>query len=92
MTRATTEKRPVHAARGMVVTNHPLASAAGAEMLAGGGTPIGLGGGYARPGVRFWPDRQGGPEMAPKPPDARATPAEPIEVRRVDGKTARRVM
>jgi len=27
-----TEKRPVHAARGMVVTNHPLASAAGADV------------------------------------------------------------
>jgi len=35
-----TEKRPVHAARGMVVTNHPLASAAGAEMLAGGGNAV----------------------------------------------------
>jgi gamma-glutamyltranspeptidase/glutathione hydrolase len=35
-----TEKRPVHAARGMVVTNHPLASAAGAEMLAAGGNAI----------------------------------------------------
>ena len=35
-----TEKRPVHAARGMVVTNHPLASAAGAEMLAAGGNAV----------------------------------------------------
>jgi gamma-glutamyltranspeptidase/glutathione hydrolase len=35
-----TEKRPVNAARGMVVTNHPLASAAGIEMLAGGGNAI----------------------------------------------------
>jgi gamma-glutamyltranspeptidase/glutathione hydrolase len=35
-TRFEIEKRPVHAARGMVVTNHPLASAAGAEMLAAG--------------------------------------------------------
>src|SRR6185436_13067842 len=35
-----TEKRPAHAARGMVVTNHPLASAAGAEMLAGGGNAV----------------------------------------------------
>ena len=35
-----TEKRPVHASRGMVVTNHPLASAAGAEMLAGGGNAV----------------------------------------------------
>ena len=31
-----TEKRPATASRGMVVTNHPLGSAAGAEMLAAG--------------------------------------------------------
>jgi gamma-glutamyltranspeptidase/glutathione hydrolase len=36
-TRFTTEKRPAMGTRGMVVTNHPLASAAGAEMLAAGG-------------------------------------------------------
>jgi gamma-glutamyltranspeptidase/glutathione hydrolase len=36
----TCEKRPATAARGMVVTNHPLASAAGAEMLAAGGNAI----------------------------------------------------
>jgi gamma-glutamyltranspeptidase / glutathione hydrolase len=35
-----TEKRAVSAARGMVVTNHPLASAAGAEMLAAGGNAV----------------------------------------------------
>src|SRR5207237_722325 len=40
VTRARTEKRPVHASRGMVVTNHPLASAAGVEMLAGGGNAV----------------------------------------------------
>src|SRR6516164_6217306 len=34
------EKQPVTATRGMVVTNHPLASAAGAEMLAAGGNAI----------------------------------------------------
>ncbi|HEU4370491.1 MAG TPA: gamma-glutamyltransferase, partial [Methylomirabilota bacterium] len=39
-TRFETEKRPVHATRGMVVANHPLASAAGAEMLAAGGNAI----------------------------------------------------
>jgi gamma-glutamyltranspeptidase/glutathione hydrolase len=39
-TRFATEKRPVQAARGMVVTNHPLASAAGAEMLAAGGNAV----------------------------------------------------
>ena len=33
-------KRPAPGARGMVVTNHPLASAAGAEMLAAGGNAI----------------------------------------------------
>ena len=31
---------PPPAARGMVVTNHPLASAASAEILAGGGDAI----------------------------------------------------
>jgi gamma-glutamyltranspeptidase/glutathione hydrolase len=35
-----TEKRPARASRGMVVTNHPLASAAGAEMLAAGGNAV----------------------------------------------------
>jgi gamma-glutamyltranspeptidase/glutathione hydrolase len=39
-TRFETEKRPVQAARGMVVTNHPLASAAGGEMLAAGGNAV----------------------------------------------------
>jgi gamma-glutamyltranspeptidase/glutathione hydrolase len=34
------EKRPARAARGMVVTNHPLASVAGAEMLAAGGNAV----------------------------------------------------
>lgn len=36
----TTEKHPATGSRGMVVTNHPLASAAGAEMLAGGGNAV----------------------------------------------------
>jgi gamma-glutamyltranspeptidase/glutathione hydrolase len=36
----TTEKRPASGSRGMVVTNHPLASSAGAEMLAFGGNAV----------------------------------------------------
>lgn len=36
----TCEKRPATASRGMVVTNHPLASAAATEMLAAGGNAI----------------------------------------------------
>lgn len=35
-----TEKHPATGSKGMVVTNHPLASAAGAEMLAGGGNAV----------------------------------------------------
>jgi gamma-glutamyltranspeptidase / glutathione hydrolase len=35
-----TEKRPATASRGVVVTNHPLGSAAGAEMLAAGGNAV----------------------------------------------------
>src|SRR3954451_12607950 len=35
-----TEKQPAIGRRGMVITNHPLASAAGAEMLAAGGNAI----------------------------------------------------
>ena len=34
------QKQPASGSRGMVVTNHPLASAAGAEMLAAGGNAI----------------------------------------------------
>jgi gamma-glutamyltranspeptidase / glutathione hydrolase len=40
MTEKRTEKRPATASRGMVVTNHPLGSAAGAEMLAAGGNAV----------------------------------------------------
>lgn len=36
----TCEKRPATGERGMVVTNHPLASAVGIEILAGGGNAI----------------------------------------------------
>ena len=39
-TRFATEKRPAKGSKGMVVTNHPLASAAGAEMLAAGGNAV----------------------------------------------------
>ncbi len=34
------QKQPAAGSRGMVVSNHPLASAAGAEMLAAGGNAI----------------------------------------------------
>ena len=34
------EKQPAHGSRGMVVTNHPLGSAAGMEMLAAGGNAV----------------------------------------------------
>ena len=36
----TPEKQPASGHLGMVVTNHPLASAAGAEMLAAGGNAV----------------------------------------------------
>jgi gamma-glutamyltranspeptidase / glutathione hydrolase len=39
-TQFTCDKRSASGTRGMVVTNHPLASAAGAEMLASGGNAI----------------------------------------------------
>ena len=41
------EKQPALGSRGMVVTNHPLASTAGMQMLAGGGGGVGGRGGHA---------------------------------------------
>jgi gamma-glutamyltranspeptidase/glutathione hydrolase len=38
--RRPTEKHPARGRRGMVITNHPIASAAGAEILASGGNAI----------------------------------------------------
>jgi len=40
MTSFTCEKRPATGSRGVVCTNHPLASAAGAEVLAAGGNAV----------------------------------------------------
>ncbi|WP_043831335.1 hypothetical protein [Muricoccus aerilatus] len=55
-----TEKHPVTARKGMVVTNHLLASGAGAEMLLAGGNAVdalpAVGGRIARAGVRFMPE------------------------------------
>jgi gamma-glutamyltranspeptidase / glutathione hydrolase len=36
----------------------------GASCWRADGAPVGLGGGYARPGIRFWPDRRSPPAPA----------------------------
>jgi gamma-glutamyltranspeptidase/glutathione hydrolase len=73
------EVTPVaHVAGGMgAIAFESNGTLTGASCWRADGMPIGIGGGYARPGIRFWPDRIGGPEMAPKPPDVRGAPAEP---------------
>jgi gamma-glutamyltranspeptidase / glutathione hydrolase len=37
----------------------------GASCWRADGTPVGLGGGYARTGIRFWPGRVTGVDSAP---------------------------
>ncbi|HET7339954.1 MAG TPA: gamma-glutamyltransferase, partial [Methylomirabilota bacterium] len=67
-----------HVAGGMgAIAFEADGSLTGASCWRADGTPIGIGGGYARPGIRFWPDRHGSPEMAPKPPALGTAPAKP---------------
>ena len=48
-----------HVAGGMgAIAFEPDGTLTGASCWRADGTPIGLGGGYARPGIRFWPDRR----------------------------------
>ncbi|MBI0535422.1 hypothetical protein D9599_07555 [Roseomonas sp. KE2513] len=55
-----TEKHPVTARKGTVVTNHPLASGAGGACLLARGNPVdalpAAGGRIALAGVRFMPE------------------------------------
>jgi gamma-glutamyltranspeptidase/glutathione hydrolase len=46
-------KKPAASSRGVVVSNHPLASAAGAACWRADGTPVAIAGGLAHAGVRF---------------------------------------
>ncbi len=49
-----------HVAGGMcAIAWEPDGSLIGASCWRADGTPIGLGGGYARAGIRFWPDQRG---------------------------------
>ena len=48
-----------HVAGGMgAIAFEPDGSLTGASCWRADGTPIGIGGGYARPGIRFWPDQR----------------------------------
>jgi gamma-glutamyltranspeptidase/glutathione hydrolase len=54
-----------HVAGGMgAVAFEPDGMLTGASCWRADGSPVGLGGGYARPGIRFWPDRRVPPEPA----------------------------
>jgi gamma-glutamyltranspeptidase/glutathione hydrolase len=54
-----------HVAGGMgAVAFEPDGMLTGASCWRADGSPVGLGGGYARPGIRFWPDRRVPPDPA----------------------------
>jgi gamma-glutamyltranspeptidase/glutathione hydrolase len=48
-----------HVAGGMgLIAFEPDGTLTGASCWRADGSPVGLGGGHARPGIRFWPDRR----------------------------------